>query len=187
MQKTSCFKSLDIAPRTILQIRSASNPEVQSALKNALSRVRAISAAHDHVERGKAAAETDMREYLEGLCHQLAELLSGLRPIAIVPEVEDIKLPNAIAVPVGLVVNELVTNALKYAFPGESGGTIRVKLERTHSLTLIVQDNGAGCEELPSAGTGTRLVKLLVERLQGSISRQSREPGCAVVAHLPRD
>jgi two-component sensor histidine kinase len=169
-----------------LQLRAASNPDVQGALQNALLRVRAISAAHEHVERGKAAERTDMRDYLEELCHQLADSLRGLRPIAIIPEIERIEMPTAQAVPVGLIVNELVINALKYAFPDENSGTVRVKLERGSSYTLTVEDNGIGCEKAAShSSTGSRLVQLLVEQLQGSLSRKSCEPGCAVMVAIP--
>jgi two-component sensor histidine kinase len=160
-----------------LQVRGASNPEVRSALQNALFRVRAISTAHEHVERDKAAERTDMRDYLEELCHHLADSLRGLRPIAILPEIERIELPTAQAVPVGLMVNELVTNALKYAFPGESGGTIRVKLEGGSFFRLTVEDNGIGCEEVVAhSSTGSRLVQLLVQQPEGSLSRESRKP-----------
>jgi two-component sensor histidine kinase len=167
------------------QSRANQNPEVRSALQNALSRVHAISSAHNHVQQGETDGVTDMRDYLETLCAQLGDALRGVRPIAISAKVANVELPTAQAISVGLIVNELVTNALKHAFPGDRAGTIRVALESKSPLRLIVEDDGVGCAAPTGAsGTGMRLVKLLVQQLQGEISWQSREPGCRVTIEL---
>ncbi|WP_376717304.1 ATP-binding protein [Bradyrhizobium sp. 62B] len=62
----------------------------------------------------------------------------------------------------GLIVNELATNAFKYAFPEDRGGTVKISLSRQPSgLELVVEDDGVGCPPEPSQGMGSRLVRLL--------------------------
>jgi two-component sensor histidine kinase len=169
-----------------LQARASNDPEIRNALQTALSRVHAISAAHEHVQRGQANGATDMRAYLEELCHQVGDALRGIRPIAITAEVEKLDLPTAQAVPLGLIVNELVTNALKYAFPGDRPGTIWVRLQRRSAITVTVEDDGVGCEPSAPEGAGSRLVQLLVQQLHGTLSRKKRDPGCLVSIELQR-
>lgn len=163
-----------------LQARSSDSEDVRKALQTAVSRVHAIAAAQDHVERGRGAnGVTDLRDYLEGLCRQLGEALSGIRPIAISADVESVLLPTARAVSIGLIVNELVTNALKHAFPGDRAGKILVTLRRNSTgCILTVSDDGIGYVGAPN-GMGSRLVSLLVKQLHGTVQRAGN-PGCNV-------
>jgi two-component sensor histidine kinase len=74
---------------------------------------------------------------------------------------------------IGLIVNELVTNALKHAFPDDGAGTVWVKLRRTPTeLTLVVEDDGVGCPEEAKDGLGSRLTRLLVQQLGGTMTRE---------------
>lgn len=166
------------------QARGSRNEDVQVALQNALSRIRAISSAHDHMQANPAAEATDMRDYLEELCRKLGETFSGLRPIAIIADVEEIALPTRHAVPLGLVVNELVTNALKYAFPDDREGIVRVMLQRKGALMLVVEDDGVGCGDKSVEGFGSRLVRLLVKQLNGTISWRPQEHGCCATVEF---
>jgi two-component sensor histidine kinase len=111
----------------------------------------------------------------------------GIRPIAVRVDADRFSLPTEVAVPIGLIVNELVTNAFKYAFPDEREGLIVVGLRRVSEgrLLLRVCDNGAGCPDDPAEGLGSRLVRLLVQQLKGSVVRRKMEPrGCEISAEL---
>ena len=79
-----------------------------------------------------------------------------------------------------LVVSELVTNALKHAFPENRAGTVRVTLDQASPPILTVEDNGAGCPPAHKEGLGSRLTKLLVRQLGGSIAWEDAAPGCRV-------
>src|SRR5262245_14151413 len=128
-----------------LQARSKTTPETRAALENAVGRVQAIASAHEHFQPAKQDGLVEMRSYLEGLCRHLGDSLRGVRPIAVNVESDDVLLRTEQAVPLGLIANELVTNALKHAFPDDRSGAVHVILKKTNSLALIVRDNGVGC------------------------------------------
>jgi hypothetical protein len=89
----------------------------------------------------------DTRAFVAGLCADLEAAQAGgaLRPVALVAEAEAHPLDAERAVPLGLVLNEAVTNALKYAFPGERAGTVRVRFAREGAeFALTVADDGVG-------------------------------------------
>jgi two-component sensor histidine kinase len=115
--------------------------------------------------------------------------LRDVRPIVVSVDAEHIELPTSVAVPLGLLTNELVTNAFKYAFPGDRGGTIRVSLKRVDTVCagLSVSDDGVGCSGSPRQGLGTRLTALLSRQLGGTIARDAAGPGCRVLVTFPLD
>jgi len=87
------------------------------------------------------------------------------------------------ALSLGLIVNELVTSTLKYAF---DEGRVEVTLARQNGdLELSVTDNGKGCPEEVARGLGTQLIALLVDLLGGSIGRYNQQQGCRVSISLP--
>jgi two-component sensor histidine kinase len=90
------------------------------------------------------------------------------------------------AVSVGLIVNELITNAFKYAFPDDRGGTINVVLRRESDGKLeFVEDNGKGCPEDAKEGLGSRIVRLLAQQLVTTVRRMAANPGCRVSLVIP--
>jgi K+-sensing histidine kinase KdpD len=91
------------------------------------------------------------------------------------------------AVSIGLIVNVLVTNAFKYAFPDDRGGIVNVILHRASDdkLELVVEDNGKGCPNDAQEGLGSRIVCLLVQQLGSTITRASANPGCRVSLAIP--
>src|SRR5262245_7177069 len=170
-----------------LQARAQEDPALQQAIDAAINRIRVIANAHDHLQRALKGEAVEMREYLDGLCNNLVESVRGVKPVAIRLESDIFTLPTKIAVPIGLIVNELVTNAFKYAFPDEQEGLIVVALRRGEHgrLTLTVSDNGVGCPASAREGLGSRLVRMLVQQLNGSLSRRAGSPrGCEVRAEF---
>jgi two-component sensor histidine kinase len=164
-----------------LQARASPNPNVTTALETAVARLNVLAASHDHLRIASGDAATTMQGYLAGICADLGDTVRGLRPIAIQVEAHDIVMPSQRAHQIGLIVNELVTNALKYAFPDNAAGNIRVTLERmSQDLVLSVQDDGVGCPPDAPDGLGTRLIRLLVQQLGGSVTREALTPGCRV-------
>lgn len=166
-----------------LEKRLTSNVEVHERLSKATQRVLAIASAHDHFRPADALSSDDltieMRGYLDRLCTHLQSALKGLRPIAIELDMGAQVMPSKEAITVGLIVNELVTNALKYAFPDGRAGTIRIRLGPPGFLELVVEDNGIGCLEI-EPGSGTRLSRLLAQQLGADIAWENAKPGCRV-------
>src|ERR687887_902436 len=120
-------------------------------------------------------------------CQYLGDALRDVRPIAVNVSAEQVLLRADRAVSMGLIVNELVTNSLKYAFADDRGGTINVVLRRESDgqLELVVEDNGKGCPEDVKEGLGSRIVRLLAQQLQSTITRAAVNPGCRVSLTLP--
>ena len=142
----------------------------------------------------------DTKDFVEGLCRDLDRALSGgeLRPVALIARSESHTLDAERAVHLGLVLNELVTNAVKYAFPDNGAGTVRVRFARDgDGFLLAVSDDGVGLppDEGPAAaqragkrplgtGLGTRLLQGLAAQLRGTLSRRRGEGGAGTLAEL---
>jgi two-component system, sensor histidine kinase PdtaS len=167
-----------------MQASLKSNVETRRALEKAVARLHAIASAHEHFQPFGHRGRVEMRAYLGQLCGHLGDALRDVRPIAVKVEACELYLPSEQAVALGLIVNELVTNSLKHAFPADRAGTVRVVLSAQPDLTLLVCDDGVGCMA-PVAGVGTRLVQLLAQQLGARISWGHAEPGCQVRVDLP--
>jgi two-component sensor histidine kinase len=168
-----------------LQAQASKSEEVRQALFEAATRVRIQAEAHRHLTM-REAGRVDAQEYLSQICKLLETTLSGVRPIVIECHAERTTIDAQKALALGLIANELITNAVKYAFrPGESGA-VSVFLDRDESglLRLRVSDDGGGCPEDAVPGLGTRLISRLVKEHKGSYTRVNREKGCEFVVTL---
>jgi two-component sensor histidine kinase len=170
-----------------LQARSQSNADVKQALNAAVGRLLSLAKAHERLTPiiGGPAGIVPMRDYLDTLCRALKESIEPGTAISLSVESDIVDLPAAKAVPVGLIVNELVTNAYKHAFTGKDGGAIRVEFRRASSLALAVEDDGIGCPEGTADGLGSQVVQLLVRQLNGTMERAQIEQGCRVRVSFP--
>jgi two-component sensor histidine kinase len=123
--------------------------------------------------RAQGEAVVHSKAFITDLCDDLRSAFAELRPIRLRVEVEDHQLPQEQAVPVGLIINELVTNALKYAFPDGRSGTVRVSfICQQQTFCLSVEDDGIGtdAEAKPKgSGLGQRLLRSMAIQLGGSM------------------
>ena len=128
----------------------------------------------------------DMSEYLGELCRSLGDTMRELRPVTVSVRAVPIELRPDKALSVGLIANELLTNAFKYAFADDRVGHVHVELaENGTQLELSVADDGAGCAENREPGLGTKLVRLLVAQLEGAADWKQTNPGCKVIVTFP--
>lgn len=175
-----------------LQKRRATDPATVAALSAAQMRVDSIARAHRHLYRdGAAEAGTvEMRDYLADLCAALADALFLRGGIVLTCESEAAAVPRDRAVSIGLVVNELVTNAAKHAFPGRDLGHIRVSFAvRDGGWSVVVADDGvglpaAGAVPKPGSGLGSRLTEAFARQAGGSITTDSDRTGTRVTLEL---
>jgi two-component sensor histidine kinase len=140
-----------------------------AALRRAADRIQAIASLHEVLYQGVEQGEIEVAGYLARLCGRLREsLLEESGDISIELHAEPGSMQLDEAVPVGLIVNELVTNAVKHAFP-EGRGTIRIRYEHGSQRRLIVSDDGRGLPEgridARAAGLGKRLVEAMVRQI----------------------
>ena len=146
---------------------------IQKTLSTASSRLTSMMLIYDKLYKSETYTAGSSKIYLEALSQELVEYLSNSREINLETHIADLQLDPKILMSLGLIVNEMITNAMKYAFPGKSSGTIQVSLfNQPDSLILEVQDNGIGIdlENNPlenHQGFGWTLIQLTVEQLQG--------------------
>jgi PAS domain S-box-containing protein len=158
-----------------LQAQRERRPEVLTALRDTQGRVRAMALLHETLYRSTNLARVALSPYLSAIGAQLSRaFLSDAAP-TLTFRVDDVELALDQAMPCGLLVSELVTNALKHAFVGRSGGAIEVAAVRDGAaVTLSVTDDGAGLppEVDPTTGAtlGLRLVRALTDQLGGRLT-----------------
>lgn len=176
---------------SILDIqRRRSYGAAAEALGAAFHRVESIARAHRQLYRGDRQGGTvEMREYLTGLCGALADALFLRGGVTLAVESDTVAIDRDRAVSIGLVVNELVTNAAKHAFVGRDAGAIRVGFRRVSAgLELTVADNGVGMGRTtpppPGSGLGSRLIPAFARQAGGTLATESAAKGTCVTLTL---
>ena len=160
-----------------LQTRRANSEEMRTVLQESESRIRSMGLLHEKLYQSDSVSSIDMNGYLRTLTNELLRVNtpSGKRR-EIKLNVRDIALGMDTALPCGLIVTELVSNALKYAFPDRTEGMIYISVskEMDGEFNLIVWDNGVGIPDnfdiSQSQSLGMRLVTMLVDQLNGKVS-----------------
>jgi two-component sensor histidine kinase len=150
----------------------------------AAERVSVMAKVQRRLVRSEGAVWADSRSFIEELCRDLESALIGLRPIRLDIEAESHPIPLTQAVSVGLIINELLVNALKYAFPDDQDGRVSVTFtRRDDEYCLAVSDNGVGLHAAPdsiappSTGLGQRLIRSFVAQLVGQHEIEPGSPG----------
>ncbi len=173
----------------LLRARAAPSSAAQDGLREAAEHARALARVHTLLAQEAIHEDdptlVDSRAFVEGLAMELARThaTEGLRPVVLTAEAEPHPLDSERAILVGLVLNECVTNALKYAFPDDRPGRVLVRFVRlAGEFRLAIEDDGAGTspEDQTGNGTrarplgtglGTRLLRGMAAQLRGTFSR----------------
>ncbi|OHD18846.1 MAG: hypothetical protein A2Y38_11515 [Spirochaetes bacterium GWB1_59_5] len=167
---------------SLLNLQSAviETPEqALAAFQNSRDRIKAMSLAHEELYKSQDYSHVDMSEYLGELFNQLLVAYAAKDRISLSLDVKRIVLSVNAAIPCGLIINELITNAFKYAYPGGRQGEVRVSLSELGDglLELRIADDGIGFSQDQPATVGSSLgltlVNLLVEQLGGGIQVSS--------------
>jgi len=171
-----------------IQSRALADPGARAAMQESRARVQAIGLIHQFLHGRDAFHNIRMRGYVRRLLEQIAQATGMDRwRIRLVDDVDDLQLDVDLATPIGLIVNELVTNALKHAFPDGRSGEVHVALHRTeHGLALTVRDNGVGGGD-PCGGAegfGHTLLRTLAGRMQAEMNVENGR-GTAVHLTIP--
>lgn len=168
-----------------LQARSQSSREVEAALNTAVARLQVLGKAHERLDPTGKGDGVPMRDYIEAVCQSLKHSISDSLQVNVRVECDELELPVRRAIPVGLIVNELMTNAYKHAFASAGAGHLIVSLRRGPRCVLTVQDDGMGCPDAAVPRVGSQLVQLLVRQLDGKMERRAANPGCSVSIQFP--
>ncbi len=172
-----------------IQARGAEDEHVRDALRDAEARVGTIAEVHDQLWRRGDATSVDLADFLGGLCAKLGDTAPHHRFLF---EAEaEVTMPTDRAIALGLLLNELVTNAIKYAYP-EASGEIRVTFAHNEEgwIRLEVADQGVGLPAgfdlmRPSGSLGSRLIAGFVRQLGGHLDVRSTHPGARFVVEVP--
>jgi two-component sensor histidine kinase/CHASE3 domain sensor protein len=179
-----------------VQSRQSREPAVKAALEQAQSRIQAIAAGQRRLRLDIETDEIDARPYMEDLLAEIGKAAEG-RPIRLSLETADIRLPGRDAVSFVVIVNELVTNAIKHAFPGGMTGAITVRLQEEAGddgpvIMLTVEDDGVGVSgEVAAKGLGQTVVASLLRSMQATMTSEpaspdSQRPGLRVSLTFPK-
>lgn len=151
----------------------------KSALKESQTRVQAMGLIHQKLYQEDHVTAIDLPDYLRELGDTLIQAYAPDGRVELTYEVEDIQLDVDTAIPLGLIINELLTNSLKYAFSPAAEGSVTVRAFRDgKELITVVTDNGRGADPAaPARGTGfgSRLLRGLTKQLGGSLTVDSAE------------
>jgi PAS domain S-box-containing protein len=160
-----------------LQASKLQDPSTRSVFEETRSRVHAIALLHERLYSSRNIGRIDMRDYLDGLASDLSSSNASMRPVELLVYADELYLEMDTAVPVGLIVNELVTNSYKHAFPERlrRGGKIQIELQRVgEELQIVVQDDGIGYPAKLDPDTADSLGLLLISSLSRQLDAELR-------------
>lgn len=180
-----------IASVVRLQARAASHPEAKDALDNTLSRIMAVGRVHEQLYKtGAQIGRFDAGAYTEALAQELVESM-GRADVDLVTQVQSISLDVRQAAPLALILNELVTNALKYGCPQDRTCRIQVSLGTDgDDCRLSVSDDGNGLPEgfspKKTRSLGMRAIEALTRQLDGRFEIEDVKRGASFAVVFPR-
>ena len=157
-----------------LQGRSIDNESAQKAINEGKSRIRSMALIHQDLYQRENLTSVNTQKYFKNLCQELYETYSiSKNKVALGIDIEDITIDVDTLVPLGLITNEIISNSLKYAFPNNKKGNLKVMLKgKNGGLYLKVSDDGIGYDprKISSTSFGTRLIHSLTEQLEAELN-----------------
>ncbi len=180
--------SLAIAS-SLLAIQGRRQPDetVRALFDETQDRLSAMSRVHDLLSKSESSQQVDVAAYVMDLCEALKPITENNDRIRLEAKVEEGILVEAdTAVPLGIVLTELVTNAVKYAFPAPRSGTILAQAQRSPSgrIELTIRDDGIGMSHFREGSLGHGIVQSLVRQISGEINFRN-DAGVTVTISFP--
>ncbi|MCX8159344.1 MAG: PAS domain S-box protein [Candidatus Saccharicenans sp.] len=170
-----------------LEMNRTSKKEIRAPLENLKNRVLSISRVYDLLTPGEKYQEISLDRFLGDISQSIFKGYAAAR-IDLKLDLKPVNIEVKKAIPLGLIVTEIITNSLKYAFGNSKKGEIRLKLEKTDDrLALEIADNGVGLSQdffaSPSSGLGKEIIRALTDQLEANLEIKSR-PGQGTSFHL---
>ena len=172
-----------------LQAGSVSDPAVLNLFEEGKNRIASMALVHEELYRSDDLSRVDLRQYLEKLVQRLAGSLAGDAAVELALDLDNIPLNVDTAIPCGLLVNELVTNALKHGMAGRQALRLKVRTRLDQGRVFLqVADDGPGfppgLDFRNTESLGMQLVVHLAEQLQGNLELE-QAPGCSFCLDFP--
>ncbi|RZI39633.1 sensor histidine kinase, partial [Herbaspirillum sp. HC18] len=179
-----------IASLLHLQASSAAEADVKAALTNAMGRVAAVAQVHRRLYTSQDLKSVLLNQYLDSLLEDLRRSAEGNRMSRLTLKADTVEIDPDRAVAIGIVVNELVMNAVKYAYP-DGAGPIHVELtSQGEDLLLTITDDGVGDNvkaDPRSTGMGQRIVAAMAAKLDATVARDPAHSGTRIVLKFSRE
>ena len=160
-----------------LQAEYTQDPILTEVFKETQNRIRSMALIHEKLFRSKSMAEVEFDNYLKSLIREVSNFYADRAAhIKFHEEIDPVLMDISKAIPSGLIVNELITNTLKYAFPNDREGSVWIRLSTTDvgNIQIQIQDDGIGLPEHVDFATtptmGLRIVRILTEQLGGEMA-----------------
>ncbi|MCR6629013.1 MAG: hypothetical protein NVV74_02580 [Magnetospirillum sp.] len=175
-----------IASFLTMQAVRSGDPKTAAAFEEALTRLQSMGLVHQILYEQNEATEVSMDSYLRALSASIGQTFgAGDRGISIEVQADDTRLSLDQAVPLALLANEALTNALKHAFPPGRGGQVRLALARQDSgFSFSLSDDGVGMPRTPKPGLGMTILSALARQLDGSLA-WGAGPGTNMTVSFP--
>lgn len=151
-----------------LQMMYNNQPELKQLLTSSKSRIKSMSLVHESLYSQKDVGEIDFKEYISKVVQEIESSHKKETKVVVHLAIDKMNFDLQKAVPLGLIINELITNAYKHAFLGSSQGAIFLDFKKEENYTLIVRDNGIGMSEDKNDTMGLSLIHALVKQIDGS-------------------
>ena len=178
-----------IASLLNLQANASTEDDVKAALTNAMGRVAAVAQVHRRLYTSHDLKSVLLNQYLDALLEDLRRSTESNRMSRLTLQAEPIEIDPDRAVAIGMIVNELVMNAVKYAYP-DGAGPIRVTLNaQGDDIVMSIADDGVGLKarvDPRSTGMGQRIVSAMAAKLEASVERDAAHAGTRIVLRFRR-
>lgn len=168
-----------VASMLAIQRSQTEDENIKSVFESSKNRIEAMSLIHDKLYQSTDFHQVNIQEYIDNLANQLVNAYSGALQIEVKLEIEEIILHIDSVVPVGLMINELITNSIKYAFEFQAIPQIIISIiEKEGKLNLTYKDNGQGLKAGSIAGFGSHLLRSLARQMKAESSDNSDNGYC---------
>jgi two-component sensor histidine kinase len=178
-----------IASLLNLQANASTEDDVKAALTNAMGRVAAVAQVHRRLYTSHDLKSVLLNQYLDALLEDLRRSTESNRMSRLTLQAEPVEIDPDRAVAIGIIVNELVMNAVKYAYP-DGTGPIRVTLDAEgDDIVMSIADDGVGLKaraDPRSTGMGQRIVSAMAAKLEASVDRDAAHVGTRIVLRFRR-
>ena len=174
-----------------MQASTVSDEKILAMFQDSRNRVSSIALIHEKLYQSKNFSDIDFGDYLRTMAEELFTIFNAAERIRFSLDCDNVTLSMTSAIPCGLIVNEVLTNALKYAFPDDKEGEFRIKLGiENNDVKLSLADDGVGIPEsinLDNTDTlGMKLIQILTDQLHGTIELD-RKGGTRYNLRFPRE
>lgn len=160
-----------------LQSTFVNNKEFNNMLKDSQNRIKSMALIHEKLYQSDNMAYVDMVEYINCLVHNLLQsYLINTERITVVQDIDNLRFNIDLSIPLGLLINEIMSNSFKHAFPGGNNGKILISVKKlsNNDFEMIIKDDGIGIPEdkdiMNSKTLGINLIMALIDQINGTIT-----------------